>query len=174
MDSERPSALDTVAQVAPSPVHKDGASPSHGRRRLAENLPEESTALENLFQSLGLSAPSTHRGYGHQEATELARELAARQKKVADVRCGAQETLESAATKQLHDARRAVQLAQDSLLAETPFGEVRLADDEVEGSITILMQEVDNAKQRLAELAEAQKRVAGSRKRAEIVDRWTS
>ena len=71
------------------------------------------------------------------------------------------------------DARLAVQLLKDSILAESPFGQVTLVDSEIDGSIAILQQEVSKAQERLRE-AEGQGLASRSMKRDELIQRWGS
>lgn len=91
--------------------------------------------------------------------------------KANDVARNAQDSFEAIASAHLDDVRRAVQLLTDSLLAESPFGDVELVDPEIKGSIDVLVREVQHIKDGLGR-AESEKRSGRSEKKAEILRRW--
>jgi hypothetical protein len=99
--------------------------------------------------------------------------LVERTNKCNEVAKGAQESFEITARAQLDDMRQAMQLARDSLLAESPFAEVKLIDPDIESSILVLAQEVDKAQQKMR-LLEGQSLVAKSEKREDLIRRWGS
>ncbi|KND86777.1 hypothetical protein TOPH_08583 [Tolypocladium ophioglossoides CBS 100239] len=156
----------------PSPIRiRANTTGSHGQRRssgIQEELP-----LEILFQNIGLPLLSLDEDDSKKQVHTLARALADRSQKGSDVARGAQESFEMSAIAQLEDARRAVQLLRDSVLAESPFGDVKLVDPEIEGSIAVLEQEIDKAKQKL-KVANEQNVVAKSETREDLVQRWGS
>lgn len=64
---------------------------------------------------------------------------------------------------------------RDSVLAESPFGEVLLVDPEIEGSIAVLVQELLGVEGKLRAVEGGVGRLRGrSAKREEIVGRWGS
>jgi hypothetical protein len=103
----------------------------------------------------------------------LEKVLAERTRKCNDVAKSAQESFEFTAREQLQDARLAVQLVRDSVLAESPFAEVKLVDPDMEASILVLAQEVDKAKEKLRSL-EGQSIVTKSEKKEDLIQRWGS
>lgn len=98
--------------------------------------------------------------------------LTERTKKTADLNKGVQDAVESGTSVHLMDARRAVQLLRDELLAETPYGKVNLMDPEIEGSMAVLKQEVEKAKDRTATIETIMSVVRNSEKRDGFVARW--
>lgn len=83
------------------------------------------------------------------------------------------ESFESSATIQLADARMAIHLVRDSVLAESPFGKVQLLDPETEASIAVLVQEVQKVQARLdAAEADLAKTKGRSAKRDELIRQW--
>lgn len=97
--------------------------------------------------------------------------LQERTDKAVDVAQSGQESFEDTINTHFDDIRRALQLLKDSLLAESPFDEVKLVDPEVESSIGFLSNEVRQIEDRL-ERAEAKKGDGKSEKKAEILRRW--
>ncbi len=64
-------------------------------------------------------------------------------------------------------------MVRDSVLAESPFGDVRLVDPEIEASINVLAQEVAKVKQKLGEVETEMTKAQGpSIKRDELIARW--
>ncbi|KAL2753021.1 hypothetical protein ACRALDRAFT_2061376 [Sodiomyces alcalophilus JCM 7366] len=171
---------------SPIRVRRDAASKSSWDRR-SSGLPEESP-LEALFRMLAIdvapsSASSSSQRLGPAASDWdaipiLARTLAEREAKADDVALNAQESFEQATAAHLADARRAVQLLRDSVLAESPFGpDVKLVDPDIEGSITVLGQEVAKVQARVDEIQSARspagrKNWAQSGKQREMVERW--
>ena len=101
------------------------------------------------------------------------RALDNRSDKVLDVARNVQETFETAAAAQLSDARRATRLVRDSVLAESPFAEINLADPEIDASIAVLAQEVVKIQGHVDESEKSlAKAKARNPKRDEIVKRW--
>ncbi len=165
---------------------------SHRRRssdfgsRLA-NVP----ALDQLLESLSLLLPMQDEmstpaadgsGGGGSNATLAAlvnaqflqSMLVERTAKADGVASNAQEAFEAAATAQLADARRAVWMARESVLAESPFGAVQLVDPEIDASINVIAQEVGQLRSRLdvASRGLDKARRGRSVKREQMVARW--
>lgn len=142
-----------------------------GNRRRSSGIQDE-PAMEALLRNLALALPPAEDATACEQAADLAQVLADRSQKADDVARNAQESFESAATAKLDDARLAIQLLRDSILAESPFGEVRLVDPEIEASIHVLGQEVDKVAEKLdgADI----KKGARSAKKNEFVQRWAS
>ncbi|KAK1833586.1 hypothetical protein QBC39DRAFT_389822 [Podospora conica] len=96
-----------------------------------------------------------------------------RQDKVEDVARNVQESFESIATKQIADSKLAMQLVRDSVLAESPFGQVGLVDPEIEGLVAVLAEEMETVDGKLAAVeGEIVKLRGKSAKRDELVSRW--
>jgi hypothetical protein len=168
------------------PPRKAPASP-HRHARRSSGLPQE-PPLQTLLHSLALPMPDEHAaiitGGGDADASSsasreqhhlamLSRTAAERTLKCNDVARNTHESFEAGAMAQLEDARATVQLLRDSLLAESPFGDVKLVDPEIEGSILVLGQELDKVRQKLGEV---ERKGGGpavrSEKKDELIQRW--
>ncbi|KAI8313131.1 hypothetical protein K4K59_004955 [Colletotrichum sp. SAR11_240] len=165
----------TPTQDLASPVRRRNTGPGSpirqrsntGNRRFSAGLDEP--PIEALLRSLAIAFPED--ADGPTQIALLSGILAERQAKARDVARNAQESLESTAAAQLADAKLAVQLLRDSLLAESPFGDVRLVDEGIEASIAVLGQEVEKVKERV-ERVDAGKARQRSERRREILERW--
>ncbi|KYK56451.1 hypothetical protein DCS_03451 [Drechmeria coniospora] len=155
----------------PSPIRMQMHPADSRSRRRSSGVPEE-PPLEALYRQLALSA-TLYEGDGKQQRATLAKALKLRTKKSVDVSHATQESFESSTMTHVRDAKRAIQLLHDSLLAETPFGLVHLADPGIESSISVLEQEVNKARGRV-EAVDGQKSTAMSEKRRQFIDRWGS
>ncbi|POR32467.1 Uncharacterized protein TPAR_07337 [Tolypocladium paradoxum] len=156
----------------PSPIRiRANTTGSHGQRRSSGIQAEP--PLEVLLQNVALPLLPLDEDDSKKQVATLARALADRSQKSADVARGAQESFEMSAIAQLEDTRRAIQLLRDSVLAESPFGEVNLVDPEIEGSISVLEQEIGKAREKL-KIAEGQNVVAKSERREDMLQRWSS
>ncbi|EFQ35975.1 hypothetical protein CGRA01v4_07683 [Colletotrichum graminicola] len=166
----------TPAQDLASPIRRRNTGPgSPTRNRFNSNRGRRSSGfneppLEALLRSLAISFPEDATDGARQTAI-LSATLAEKQAKARDVARNTQESLESAAASQLADARLAVQLLRDSLLAESPFGDVRLVDEGIEASIAVLGQEIERVKERIERVDAGKARQRSERKR-EILERW--
>lgn len=134
--------------------------------------------LDEILRTLAISLPRDEEGADvdvEAQVKELASTLASRRAKVDDVARNVQEALEGAATKQIADAKLAIQMIRDSILAESPFGEVRLVDPEIDRSIAVLSRELESVDDKLkrvdADLSSLRGRNA---KRDELISRWGS
>lgn len=133
--------------------------------------------LEEILRKLAINLPLDEEASVDVDVQirELTSTLATRRAKVQDVAKNVQETFEGAAVKHASDGKLAIQLVRDSILAESPFGDVRLVDPEIEGSIAVLSQELANVDEKLkgidADVAGLRVRNA---KRDELVSRWGS
>ncbi|KAJ3496209.1 hypothetical protein NLG97_g2828 [Lecanicillium saksenae] len=160
---------------APSPIKPPTRSKrlsrdiSHHRRRSSGM--QEVPALDSLMQSLALPIDAYGDGSGTSQVGTLSRILRERRKKDSGVARSAQEEFEAVTAERLDDARRAIQMLRDSVLADTEFGAVNLADPGIEQSIEVLGQEVAKAKEKL-ERFESEKGGWGSLKRDEFIERW--
>ncbi|KAL0932460.1 uncharacterized protein CTRU02_213413 [Colletotrichum truncatum] len=165
----------TPTQELVSPIRRRNTGPSSPSRQRSNTADRrrssmlEEPPMDALLRSLAIAFPED--ADGARQIAILSDLLAERQKKARDVARNAQESLESTAAAQLGDAKLAVQLLRDSLLAESPFGDVRLVDEGIEASIAFLGQEVEKIKERV-ERVDAGKARQRSEKRREILDRW--
>lgn len=140
-----------------------------GNRRRSSGIQDE-PAMEALLRNIALSLPPPEDATTGEQAADLAQVIAERSEKANDVARNAQETFEANTVSKLQDARLAIQLLRDSILAESPFEEVRLVDPEIEGSIHVLGQEVEKVKEKL-DAVDVKKGVK-SVKKDEFVHRW--
>lgn len=166
----------TPTQDLVSPVRRrnntnPGKSPTRdGTNRRRRSSAYDEPPLETLFRSLAIAFPEDVTDGAGQTAV-LAATLAERQTKARDVARNAQKTLEGTAATQLADSKLAIQFLRDSLLAESPFGDVRLVDEGIEASIAVLGQEVEKVKERVEKVDAGKARLRSERKR-EILERW--
>ncbi|KAF5598712.1 hypothetical protein FPCIR_2774 [Fusarium pseudocircinatum] len=160
----------------PSPIrmraNTDGARRSNNNRRRSSGILDE-PAIEALLRDLALSLPDAEEASIQDQVSALNKAFTERSSKTTDVVRNAQESFETSVTSRLDDARLAIQLLRDSVLAESPFGEIKMVDPEFEGSIDVLRQEVDKVKEKLDAVV-AKKALAKSVKKDEFVQRWAS
>ncbi|KAM0414679.1 hypothetical protein ACHAPT_013482 [Fusarium lateritium] len=162
-----------VRNRRPSPVRlRSNTGSRRGNRRRSSGILDE-PAIEALLRSLALTLPAAEDATAQERASSLAQVVSERSVKTTDVVRNAQESFEAGATSRLDDARLAIQLLRDSVLAESPFAEVKLVDPEIEGSIHVLSQEVDKVREKL-EGAAAKKGLARSIGKDEFVQRWAA
>ncbi len=175
----------TTANVSParrrkSSGHGGSASPLRtrttpgGRRRSSGGANSDLPPLELLLQNLALVLPQGNdEADGTVQVDTLAAAIADRTSKVTEAARNVQQSFEASAAAQLTDARRALRMVLDSLLAESPFAEVKLVDPEIDSSITVLAQEVEKINTMITEAGTA---TAGARtrsaKRDELISRW--
>lgn len=83
-----------------------------------------------------------------------------------------QSTTESSISSHLLDAHLTLQLLQDSLLAESLYSKVRLLDPDIEASVTMFEQEIEDLQRSLEgiDLSALQERNV---KREQLVERWS-
>ncbi|ROT38141.1 hypothetical protein SODALDRAFT_379357 [Sodiomyces alkalinus F11] len=160
--------------------------PSWDRR--SSDLPDESPVEALLCMlAIDVAQPSTSTSSpqnpnlavsGWDAIPILARTQAEREAKADDVALNAQESFEHATAAHLADARRAMQLLRDSVLAESPFGaDVKLVDPAIESSIIVLRQEVAKVQARVEEIESVRssarhKNRGPTGKQREFVERW--
>jgi len=137
----------------------------------------EESPLEEIFRTLAVNLPQDEEGQPDLRAQvdELSSTLASRQKKMQDVTLNFQQTLEEASAKHVANGKLAIQLVRDSILAESPFADVRLVDPEIERSIAVLSRELRNVNGKLNDVGAGVEKLKGKNvKRDEIISRWGS
>ncbi|KAK3933922.1 hypothetical protein QBC46DRAFT_325865 [Diplogelasinospora grovesii] len=145
--------------------------------RRSFGAPGDEPPLEEILRNLGINLPPDDASAtGTQlKAKLLGSTLADRRVKAREVAHNVQESFEAAAIRQINDAKLALQMVRDSILAESPFGQVRLVDPEIEGSIAVFSRELDNVR---AQLQGVETDLAKSRgknsKKDELLRRWGS
>ena len=139
-------------------------------RRMSLELAEYSPT-ESLLSSLALSIPySEEAGHGDQ-IRKIAAALSARNQQAKDVGHDVQRNFEACTMSWLVDSKSATQLLRDSVLAESPFRDVKLVDPEIEASILVLEQEVAKVKHGL-DMVKEKKPGDQSEREAEFLQRW--
>ncbi|KAK3681612.1 hypothetical protein B0T22DRAFT_445229 [Podospora appendiculata] len=160
-----------------SPVRPQ-TKPGNARRSSGIGGLGEDSPLDEILRSLAISLPPEENPsfIDVQAQTQaLASILADRRAKTNDVARNVQESFEAAATKQIADAKLAIQLVSDSVLAESPFGQVRLMDPEMDASIGVLSQEVEKLDAKLEGVDASLVKIRGrSAKKEELIRRWGS
>lgn len=172
VDATATSGNTVSKQTIPASPVRTRSNTSGARARRSSSGIQEESALETLLGSLAVSLPCEEES-PRARVNAISKAVAERARKCDEVAKGAQESLEITTRAHLSDAKLALQLLRDSLLAESPFGEVKLVDPVMEGSILILQQEVEKAKEKLRSL-EGQSVMARSVKKEEFVRRWGS
>ncbi|KAK3295335.1 uncharacterized protein B0H64DRAFT_441756 [Chaetomium fimeti] len=128
-------------------------------RTLAINLPHDDEVPDDL----------------REQVKSLASALDTRRAKMRDVALNVQNTFEGVAAKQVADGKLAIQLVRDSILAESSFGDARLMDPEIEGSIAVLSQELATVDEKLKDINDGVGKLKGrNEKRDEFISRWGS
>lgn len=165
--TRRPRSIIHDNPMTPAPLS------TRSRRRSSGDVLHDAP-LEQLLGELALVLPSSAADPAQTQTAYLHNVLAARVRKSADVDRAVQSSLERAASARLSDARTALQLVRDSVLAESPFAEVHLVDPGIEASIGVLAQEAHSVASRLAGVEREAAVVGRGRnvKREEIVRRW--
>ncbi|KAK4223638.1 hypothetical protein QBC38DRAFT_44142 [Podospora fimiseda] len=134
----------------------------------------EEPPLDEILRALAINLSEDEEDVQAQ-IKALANILTERRRKTDDVAKNVQESFEETAIKQIADGRLAIQLVRDSILAESPFGEVRLIDPEIEGSIAVLSQELEEVRKgKEAVEADMAKLRTKSAKKEELISRWGS
>jgi len=159
-----------AAQQSGSPVRQQPKA----KPRYSISTPE--APLDEIMRTLAISLPQEGEVLDEKaQINELASTLTNRQQKAEDVAQNVQETFEDAATRHVADGKLAIQLVRDSILAESPFGEVQLVDPEIEGSISVLTQALAAVEKKLKTVNAALPTLRGKNaKREELVSRWGS
>lgn len=166
--SAEPPRWPTKAVVPASPVRRARANTGKADRRRSSGI-QEIPPLDALLESLAIYLDDD--AHSRDKVKALDATLRERTDKAADVAQSGQESFEEVVNAHFDDVRRALQLLKDSLLAESPFAEVKLLDPEVESSVEFLSNEVRKIHERL-ERAEVKKGDGKSEKKAEILRRW--
>ncbi|CAJ0553317.1 Ff.00g118290.m01.CDS01 [Fusarium sp. VM40] len=161
----------------PSPIRMrantdDNRRGNNNNRRRSSGILDE-PAIEALLRDLALSLPDSEEASIQDQVAALSQAFTERSGKTTDVVRNAQDNFEASVTSRLDDARLAIQLLRDSVLAESPYGEIKLVDPEFEGSIQVLAQEVNMVKEKLDGVA-GKKALAKSVKKDEFVQRWAT
>ncbi|KAB5517503.1 hypothetical protein GE09DRAFT_566794 [Coniochaeta sp. 2T2.1] len=161
-----------------SPVRVRAGASSKNRRRSSTSGLISEEPLEQVLRMLALSLPEDDNSVqpsSNPLLTALATALAERAAKVSDVASNVQDSFEASATAQIKDSALAFQALRDSLLAESPFGQVKLVDPEIEGSIQVLEQELENVGRKIEKMDSEVTLIRGRRgKQVELIRRWGS
>ncbi|KAG5927799.1 hypothetical protein E4U42_001768 [Claviceps africana] len=174
VDVVAPSGTISKQPLPVSPVRpRVNATDKNARQPSSVTLQEEESALDTLLNGLAIALPSEEEESPRARLNILAKAVAQRSRKCDEVAQAAQESLEIVTRAHTTDAKLAIQLLKDSLLAESPFGEVKLVDADIEESILILQKEVEKVRDQLQSI-EGQGVMAGSVKKEEFVRRWCS
>lgn len=168
----------TDATITPAPRGRSSTTISHRR---SSGVAFYDSPLQHLLGELAIYVPGSDDpassklpGTTQAQAFYLSSTLTERTRKAADVNRSVQSSFEGSAMSYLADARAALQLVRDSVLAESPFTEVHLVDPGIETSIGVLAQEVRNLSSRLEGVERETAALAKGRnlKKEEIISRW--
>lgn len=124
--------------------------------------------VEMALQHLGIDLED---GPPQVQVASLCKILGERSRKADDVARSTQESFESNANAYLEDAKVAVQLLMDSLLAESPFGNIQMVDGEFDRSVEALHNDVAQVTERLARV-ESDRAGESSNKKDDFLQRW--
>jgi len=98
--------------------------------------------------------------------------LSDRQQKRDDLFSKTQSAFEDAVTRHVGDAKAALAMLRDSVLAESPWGSVRLVDEELEGGVEVIRQELERVEEWRGEVEADVKKSCADGKREEFLMRW--
>ena len=162
---------------SPTRRRKSGASPVRTRsnsnaviRRRRSSGAADEPPLESLLRALSVTLPPELEG--RERIAALEGIVADRDRKLADVSESAQRGVEEAVRVHLHDAKRAVGLLLGCVLGDSTYGEVRLVDEEVEGSVGVMEGEVEGVRKKVGEVENERGASGRSEKRGELLERW--
>lgn len=136
-------------------------------RRRRSSGPSDEAPLDALFRALGVTLPEGLRG--RERIAELERVLEGREGKVRDVEGGAQGGFEEGVRGYLGDAKGAVGVLRGCVLGDSPWGRVRLVDEEVEASVGVMEGEVEGVRERVGAVEGV---VVKGEKREELLEMW--
>ena len=179
---------DRRSTVGASPVRRrkssgptSATSPSRPRansksQRRYSGFGGDDPPLEELLRHMALVLPDLEtapEADAHAKVASLASTLLDRKSKVRGVADNVQRSLEGATASQMADASLALQMIRDSVLAESPFGEISLVDSEMDSSIAVTSQQLEDFGRSLDACAKDLPRARGrSVKRDELIRRW--
>ncbi|PNH46163.1 hypothetical protein VD0004_g1845 [Verticillium dahliae] len=174
-----PKKAHPVQPASPIRARVTTSTPGPRRRRSSGNLDVE-PPIEALLRLLTINLAASSADPSDdptlvESLRILSRARAGREAKAYDVTCNAQESFEHSVVTHLTDARRAVQLLRDSILAESSFGEeVKLVDPEVECLIIELSQQTADIQSRIEQIDAERAGIGGANgeKQKEFVLRW--
>lgn len=140
------------------------------RRRSSGFADEEIEPEQQLLRNLGIALP-TDAVTDEPRIETLRHALLDRVSKLEGHAKTLQSTTESSVASHLLDAHATLQLLRDSLLAYTPYREVKLLDPDVDSSITALEAEVRDLEEMIKEV-DLQAVQTRNVHRERLVDRW--
>lgn len=136
-------------------------------RRRRSSGPSDEPPLDALFRALGVTFPEGLSG--KERIAELERVLEGREGKVRDVEGGAQGGFEEGVRGYLGDAKGAVGVLRGCVLGDSPWGRVRLVDEEVEASVGVMEGEVEGVRGRVGAVEGV---IVKGEKREELLKMW--
>lgn len=136
-------------------------------RRRRSSGPSDEAPLDALFRALGVTLPDELSG--KERIAALEKVLDGREEKLRDVEGGAQAGFEEGVRGYLGDAKGAVEVLKGCVLGDSPWGKVRLVDEEVEGSVAVMEGEVEGVKGRVGAVEGV---VVRGEKREELLKMW--
>lgn len=162
-----------ISPVRKAPTGRPrGNTDSRSRRRSSGIMDEP--PIETLLQNLAILFPIEAEASSDAKIAVLKRVLAERTAKENDVALSLQESFEATASSHLNDVALAIQHLKDTVLAESPYNEVKLVDSDIESSISVLLSEVRQVVDGL-ERADAKKiAIKKSERKEELVNRWAN
>jgi len=165
-----PSEQDTQRRRASSVAHLP-IQTRNTRRRSSVLENDDVEPEQQIARNLGITLPPV--GVSEQaRANALEKSLSERLTKLEIHSTTLQSTTESSISSHLSDAHLTLQLLQDSLLAESLYSKVRLLDPDIEASVTMFEEEIENLQGSLEriDLSVLQERNV---KREQLVERWS-
>ncbi|KAK3399452.1 hypothetical protein B0T20DRAFT_497736 [Sordaria brevicollis] len=146
--------LDTKDILPKDPTDSSRPGASHHHRRnssFPRPIPADSLSpeLKSILQTLGVptptssSDPSSTQSHLQTLQSALTTTLSDRQTKRDDLFATAQSSFEDAVTAHIGDAKAALAMLRDSVLAESPWGVIRLVDEELDEGVEVIRGEVE-------------------------------
>lgn len=136
----------------------------------ATSLIVEHSPEQQVLDNLGVSLPEPISNY-QELAFRLVDALEDRANKLQRYEQNLQESKERAITIALHDAHSAFQSLRGSILSETRYNKIQLADEENDEAVALMIAEVEELKQALDSI-DAEKLKERDSRREIFVERW--
>jgi hypothetical protein len=140
------------------------------RRSSVASVDEEVNAEQSILRTLGIN-PITDVANDNSTAAVLADAFTDRSTKLNQLSRDVQDNLEGSIASHLRDAQSTTQRLKHALLADTPFGTIRLLDVEINDAISQLQDDIDRSQRESERLNTESLRQPNVAKEA-FIERW--
>jgi hypothetical protein len=170
---EKPTMIPRSSPAKPNIQKRRTSSPEKlrmNRRRSSGIENEDIDPEQQIARNLGITLP-VDLVSSQERAEALERALSDRFTKLDIHTTNLQSTTESSISAHILDSHLTLQLLQDSLLAETLHHKVRLLDPDIEASVSMFHQEIEDLKSELDGM-DLQRLQARNVNREQFIARW--